>query len=201
MEFLFLALSVGFVHSFEADHLVAVTNIVTRRNSFRLSIKDGLYWGIGHTATILGVGLIYMIGKFILNEDDFRYFEAAVGVMLVILGIVRLARLMKDKNHHWSDHSHSHGLALGVGAIHGIAGSGAVLLTVLTQISDHTQGILYILLFGVGSVAGMMIAAGLFSLPFSAKILGNKWIGTVLSIISSVLCIILGSFIIYENLA
>lgn len=201
MEFtsLLFASVVGFTHAFEADHLVAVGNIVTRRNNLMLSIKDGIYWGLGHTSTIFLVGCVFLVGKVAFDENDFRYFEAGVGFMLIGLGVYRLV-----KNPTTTEHSHLHGhqhkLAYGVGLIHGLAGSGALILSVLTTIKGTVGGIVYLLIFGVGSIAGMMLAAGIFSVPFSEKILRNKQIRTTLTVASSVLCIGLGAMVVYKNL-
>ncbi|RDB06374.1 urease accessory protein [Runella aurantiaca] len=195
--FLFAAV-VGFSHCFEADHLVAVSSIVTRRNNTFLALKDGAFWGLGHTSTILLVATVYMLGKFVLAENDFRYFEAAVGFMLIVLGTTRLIRSKKERTHGHL-HAPPSGLAYGVGLVHGLAGSGGVLISVLTQVKGSYAGILYILLFGVGSIAGMMLAAGIFSLPFSAKLMQNKILYRTLTIVSSLLCIGLGSKIFFEN--
>lgn len=195
------AAAIGFSHSFEADHLVAVSSIVTRRDSTISAIKDGVFWGLGHTSTILVVAIVYMIGKFILHENDFQYFEAGVGVMLMVLGFVRFYRVFQDRSH---GHSHAaeptFGLAYGVGLVHGLAGSGGLLLSVLTQIKDNFLAISYILIFGIGSIFGMMLAAGAFSLPFSAKIINNKWLSTCLSVVSAILCVGLGAMIFYKNI-
>ncbi len=201
MLLLLSAAAIGFSHSFEADHLVAVSSIVTHRDSTISAIKDGIFWGLGHTSTILVVAIIYMIGKFIMHETDFRYFEAGVGLMLIGLGLIRFYRVFQDRSH---GHSHApeptFGLAYGVGLVHGLAGSGGLLLSVLTQIKDYFLAISYILTFGIGSIFGMMLAAGAFSLPFSAKIISNKWLSTTLSIISAILCIGLGVMIGYKNI-
>lgn len=195
------AAAIGFSHSFEADHLVAVSSIVTRRDSTISAIKDGVFWGLGHTSTILAVAVIYMIGKFILHESDFRYFEAGVGLMLMALGLVRFYKVFQDRSH---GHSHAaeptFGLAYGVGLVHGLAGSGGLLLSVLTQIKDNFLAISYILIFGIGSIFGMMLAAGAFSLPFSAKFINNKWLSTTLSVVSAMLCVGLGAMIFYKNI-
>jgi high-affinity nickel permease len=87
---LFFAAVVGFSHAFEADHLVAVSNIVTKRDKIKLAIKDGIYWGLGHTSTIFLIGLLMIVGKVTVFNGYFGYFEAVVGLMLVILGIHRL---------------------------------------------------------------------------------------------------------------
>lgn len=203
---LFLALSVGFTHAFETDHLVAVGSIVTRRNNLRLALKDGIFWGLGHTSTILLIGGVFLLGRFALNAALFHYLEAAVGAMLVVLGTTRLYRLSQ---HHKPDlppdHSHpadahAHKLAYGVGLVHGLAGSGALLLSMLTHLSGTLPSLLYLLLFGLGSIGGMMVAAGVFSVPFSARLAANPLVRTGLVVLSSGLCIGLGAKVLLDNL-
>lgn len=200
---LLLAAVIGFTHALEADHLVAVSSIVTKRNNVLLAMKDGIYWGLGHTSTIFAVGVVFMLGRFVLNEGDFRYFEAGVGAMLIVLGISRLYRWATGKEKHVNpaDHSHQHGLAYGVGAVHGLAGSGALLVSVLTQIENNFTAIAYLLIFGIGSIVGMMLVAGAFSVPFSVRLTEAKWVRTGLTLLSSVLCIGLGIMVLHENLA
>lgn len=199
-----LASVVGFTHAFEADHLIAVSSIVTRRNNPLLAIKDGIYWGLGHTSTILLVGTVILFGRIAFEEEDFRYFEAGVGLMLITLGGYRLYKLYNAPNYGLHTHPHlppqDFKLAYGIGLIHGLAGSGALLLTVLATTKSTFSGLLYLAIFGVGSVVGMMLAAGIFSVPFSEKILNNKTIRTALILLSSLFCIGLGSKVVYENL-
>ncbi|MFD2935148.1 urease accessory protein [Spirosoma flavum] len=202
---LLLALSVGFAHAFEADHLLAVSNIVTRRTTIGLALKDGVFWGLGHTSTILLVGSVFMVGKFALREADFRYLEASVGVMLVSLGVLRLYKLLNAPNkilahpHMHSSDGHEHGLAYGIGLLHGLAGSGALVLSVLTRIKGTGAGMFYLVLFGVGSMVGMMVAAGAFSIPFSLRLAANPTVRITLVALSSLVCIGLGTAVIYEN--
>jgi len=85
-----LAAVVGFGHAFEADHLLAVSSIVAKRNNVVLAIKDGIFWGLGHTSTIVIIGMVIIIGKATFLNGYFSYFEAAVGIMLIVLGITRL---------------------------------------------------------------------------------------------------------------
>jgi hypothetical protein len=204
---LLLALGVGFTHAFEADHLVAVSNIVTRRTNIRLALKDGVFWGLGHTSTILLVGSIFMLGRVALHESDFRFLEVGVGVMLMTLGSIRLYKLMTpptlvvahSHNTLHTHEGHAHGLAYGVGLVHGLAGSGALVLSVLTQIEGPGAGMLYLVFFGVGSIVGMMVAAGVFSVPFSVRLLTNPRVRTTLVVLSSIVCIGLGAIVVYEN--
>jgi len=199
---LLFASVIGFQHAFEADHLVAVSNIVSKRNSTYLAIKDGIYWGLGHTSTILLIGIMILVGKFTLSGNVFAYLEAFVGLMLLFLGFFRLSAIFKYQNHHLHlvDENDNHHLAYSVGAIHGLAGSGAMILLVMTEIKEVFQSIIYLLIFGIGSIAGMLIAAGIFSLPFSKNFTQVKVLRWTLSILSSLLCIGLGIWVIYKNI-
>ena len=91
---LFLTIYAGLEHAFEADHLLAVSNLVTHRNDIKQSIKDGIFWGIGHTSTIFFVGILMILFKFQISPDIFKYFEASVGVMLILLGTYRIFKLV-----------------------------------------------------------------------------------------------------------
>jgi len=225
----------GLEHAFEADHLLAVNSLVTNRSNFKQSVKDGIYWGIGHTLTIFAVAVLMIGFKVVVSEYVFNYLEATVGLMLVFLGMYRLSKLFK-KNTHSHTYSHSHTLsnsgsvshlhshtythshiitapnhhhpnklnsfnaAFGVGLVHGLAGSGALVVLVLSQMKSTLEGLMYILIFGIGSILGMFMASGLFSLPYGKSILKSQKLQFVLIIISSLLCVFYGSLVIYKNL-
>lgn len=202
---LLLASVIGFSHAFEIDHLVAVSNIVTQRNSLILALKDGVYWGLGHTSTILLVGCIFIFGKFAIHENSFYYVEILVGIMLITLGIFRLNKLLRlpltdSHTHLYNNHSHPHKLAYGVGLVHGLAGSGALILTVLTTIKSTFSSLLYLLIFGIGSIGGMILVAGILSIPFSEKLIRNKTVHISITVMSSLFCIGLGIIVIYQKL-
>lgn len=230
----------GFAHAFEADHLLAVSNIVTKRDSLLLAIKDGIAWGLGHTSMIFLIGMIIIVGKIAITEQTFHYFEATVGLVLVSLGIFRLRYLWKTEqvfhsHFHLEDlffwkrrkasmrnkapfktaaftppvanlalryapHTQSHRLAYLIGLIHGLAGSGALVLLVMSQIADPVASMLYLLVFGVGSIGGMLLASGVFGLPYSKKIATNVKLQVGLTLVSSVLCVGYGAFVICVNL-
>jgi hypothetical protein len=224
---LVFALAMGFGHAFEADHLLAVGTIVTRRTSFLSAARDGLFWGLGHTSTIFIIGALMIVGKLVITEQLFHYFEACVGAMLVVLGIVRLknvsaawigsragtglqleadAKAHEQLHAHGVSHlhSHSHSLAYGVGAVHGLAGSGTLVLLVMSNITGAAASMLYLLNFGVGSMGGMLLAASAFSLPFSkrisAKLSSNAALRHSLTFASAMLCVGYGAWIMYNNL-
>jgi cytochrome c biogenesis protein CcdA len=195
---------VGFGHAFEADHLVAVSNIVTKRSKFSLAIKDGIYWGLGHTSTTMLVGIVILLGKTMVNEVYFSYLEGCVGIMLLAIGIFRfrtLSAYKSDEQHtHLTDDRSHHHVAYGIGMVHGFAGSGIMVLLVMTEIKETFPSLLYLLIFGIGSIAGMLVASGLFSLPFSKLFTKSRKAQVLLITLSSALCVFIGCKIIYENL-
>lgn len=194
---------VGFTHAMEADHLLAVSNIVTRRPSMALAMKDGIAWGLGHTSTILLIGLLMLALRVGIPQGIFHWFEAGVGLMLLGLGAWRLYKLVRHRrlhhNHVPHDHSHDHKLAYGVGLVHGLAGSGALVLLVMTRLTDNLEAMAYLLIFGLGSVAGMWLASGLFHLPFSRRLAANDRVHLGFTLLSSLLCMGFGAKVIYEN--
>jgi hypothetical protein len=181
----FLTIYAGLEHAFEADHLLAVNTLVSHRENLKQSLKDGIFWGIGHTTTIFLVGILMIGFKLNIGENVFKNFEAGVGIMLIFLG----------------NHTHNTSrAAFGVGLIHGLAGSGALVVLVISQMKTPFEGLMYILIFGLGSIFGMFLAAYLFSIPYTKSLLKSKKLQASLVIISSLLCIIYGGKVVYENL-
>ena len=219
---LLLTIYAGFTHAFEADHLLAVSNIVSQRSNIKLSLKDGIFWGLGHASTIFFIGVLMILFKIGISDRYFHYLESMVGFMLIGLAVYRIVKFIRDKkivvhahahNHdshththlhvHVSNkqsHRHPHSLAYSVGLIHGVAGSGTVILIAIAQMKNPAEGLIYLVIFGIGCIAGMLLAAGLFSIPFSKKLLQAQGLQSFLIIISSTLCLLYGSKVIYENL-
>ncbi|MEA9411844.1 MULTISPECIES: sulfite exporter TauE/SafE family protein [unclassified Flavobacterium] len=101
--------------------------------------------------------------------------------------------------HEHPDESKGYRAAFGVGLIHGLAGSGALVVLVISQMKTVLEGLMYILVFGLGSIFGMFLASGLFSIPFAKNVLKSQKLQYVLIIISSLLCIAYGFKVVYEN--
>lgn len=197
---LFLILYAGFSHAFEADHLLAVSNLVSQRTHVKHAMKDGVFWGLGHSSTILVVGVLMLLFKFQLPEQLFHYFEAAVGVLLMVLALVRLRKLRRSPASVSGAASQPNGIAAyGIGLVHGLAGGGALVVLVMTQQSTAWSGLFYLLLFGMGSVGGMLLAASLFSIPFTRDVLQQRWIQPALILTSSLLCFGFGGHLFWEQ--
>ncbi len=182
----------GLKHATEADHIVAVSTIVSEQRNLAKAMIVGGLWGTGHTLSIVLVGIIVISSKTGVPENIAEWLESAVAIMIIWLGIVSLIRASQPfwgkveyphkhpHNHQHSSllpHPHSHSFSFAnlrrgglkpllVGTMHGLAGSAALTLLVLTQIQSTVLGMFYLLIFGLGSIFGMMLMSSLLGLPF-----------------------------------
>lgn len=222
----FSILAVGFVlglqHATEADHLAAVSTIVgEKKNLFTASIVGGL-WGVGHTISLFAVGLLVVFLKLEISDSIAARLEACVGVMLVLLGINALRKLRQaDKIHvhshehdgrtHVHIHTHSsksseeshHRLSprsVVIGMVHGLAGSAALMLLVVPAIKSQIVALLYILIFGIGSIGGMMAMSFLIGLPFHFTAGKFDLLNRGIRLVAGLFSLGLGVSIIYDKL-
>lgn len=222
-------LSLGFIqglgHATDADHLAAVGTIVSERKSvWKSSILGGI-WGLGHTLALLGVGLVVLFLDIQISESTEALLEGGVGVMLVLLGLNVFRKLITGGTVHAHTHGHGskehvhvhlhtkgetavggshHGLefspkALVIGLIHGLAGSAGLMLVVIPTIDTKMLGVLYIVVFGVGSIGGMMLMSLLVGLPFHVSALRFNNMTKVFQTVAGVASIVIGALVIFEK--
>lgn len=103
-----MGLLLGMQHALEADHVAAVSSVVSRRKGLRSISWHGAMWGIGHTITLLVVAGGCILLKTRLDDRIAERLEFGVGVMLVGLGAHVLWRLWKERV-HFGTHKHADG--------------------------------------------------------------------------------------------
>ena len=187
----------GLKHATEVDHVVAVSTIVSQHRNVLRSAVVGALWGIGHTASLLVIGVIVLSLRIAIPEQVSTWLEFGVALMIIGLGAIALWRSLRNKDHvHVHEHSHdgvphvhvhfhepetrhqeaqphSHAVSsvgfkpVLIGTMHGLAGSGAAILLVLTQTSSALLGFFFLAIFGLGSIVGMILMSGLIGLPFA----------------------------------
>ncbi len=195
------ALYEGIIHAFEADHLLAVSTLISRRNKTVLFLRDGIFWGLGHTSTIFLAGIMIILFKINLPEALFGYLEAIVGGMLILVASLRLYSFVRKKDTgRPGDTRPSHRPAYNVGFIHGLAGSGTLILLVMAQISSVAGSLLFLLVFGLGSVIGMALVSVGMGWLYQRKDIFRGLFYSSLVVISSLACLVYGVYIIYENI-
>jgi ABC-type nickel/cobalt efflux system permease component RcnA len=210
-----LGFFIGMRHATDADHVIAVTTIVSRHRTAAGAAIIGALWGVGHTLTILAVGAGIVLFGWVIPPRLGLSLELSVGVMLILLGLMNLSGVLQRVTeaatpavpapervhahaHAHGDYVHTHvhghqpeahphrpdrtplarvdrllgGLGLYqvlrpliVGMVHGLAGSAAVALLVLATIGESAWAVTYLLVFGVGTVAGMMLITAALAWP------------------------------------
>jgi len=222
-----LGFLIGMQHALEADHVAAVSSIAARRSNIRDIVKHGLTWGLGHTITLfIFAGAAILLGHTI-PEHLAGPLETAVGIMLVGLGAHVLWRLWRDRAHfhqhrhadgtahlhlhsHGADavphqrsgHDHQHGFrwrSLLVGLMHGMAGSAALLVLVVSQFENPLHGLFYILLFGIGSMLGMGALSTVIAVPLAVSAKSLTWANRGLQAMVGVVTIGIGAMTIYST--
>ncbi|MBS4214616.1 urease accessory protein UreH domain-containing protein [Neobacillus rhizophilus] len=225
MEVGFLSvLALGFVlgikHAIEPDHVIAVSTIASQSKKLLRSSLAGVFWGIGHTATLFIIGIIIILMKGEIPEKWVMSLEFLVGIMLVYLGVSTVLSFknihLHQHNHDEEEHKHVHShnfsgkhehkhkhknvsylKSMVIGLIHGLAGSGAMVLLTMSTVNSVWEAAIYILIFGVGTIIGMLFFTTIIGIPFvfSSKKVGlNKSLTQITGLIS----ILFGIFYMYN---
>ena len=204
---LFSLLGVGFLlglrHALDSDHLAAVSTVLAERPSLLASGAVGLWWGIGHTLTLLLVGTVVLAWGIRIPEEFELLAESGVAILLIVLGGTLALKLYRERwhvhrhhhdgephihfhsHHRQEDHRHPHWMTqsirpLCIGMAHGLAGSAALMLMILSTTKEMGTGLLSILVFGVGSIIGMMVIGLTISVPvIYSHSISRRFFGTV----------------------
>jgi ABC-type nickel/cobalt efflux system permease component RcnA len=202
VSILLLGFVLGIKHAIEPDHVIAVSTIVSESKNIKRSLFAGVYWGIGHTATLFIVGMFLLLAKNTINDTVAMTLEFLVGIMLVTLGFNSLLTLITHRHHHTytpSEHNRktrSNVKSFFIGLVHGLAGSAAMVLLTMSTVSTTWQGALYILIFGAGTVAGMLSFSTVIGLPF--VLTSGKQVNRYLNNITGIISILFGLYYMYN---
>jgi hypothetical protein len=181
-----LGLLLGARHAFEPDHLAALSTLVAEQRGARRAAALGALWGTGHAGALLLVGLVLALVRARMPDRLSDAFELAVAVMLVALGARALLRAVREgaggaaSRHHHGGRVHEHagphrhlhlaGWTFGrrsffIGVVHGLAGSGSLTALALASLPTTAARLLYVALFGAGSIGGMALLSGVAGWP------------------------------------
>ena len=197
----------GMRHALEPDHLAALSVLLTGERSIRKAAWLGVYWGIGHTLTLLAAGTLLVVLRAEMPAMASDVLAGAVVLMLIGFGC-RAIYLSASPVPQGPTHSHVQGAASGsdsvgpwtlarrplfVGAVHGLAGSGALTALVMATIPSMGARLAYLALFGVGSTLGMAALSGLLGWPI-ARVGTHGAVARSVSLIVGSISIMLGLF-------
>jgi len=248
----------GMLHATDADHVIAVSTIVSRQGNLRSAASIGVMWGVGHTVTVFLVGGAIILFSLVIPPRLGLAMEFTVALMLIVLGVYTLrgvSRWVRENmfpapdgrfpghdhaaarpgahlhphvhgdyvhvhvhGHGTQDHGHPEGSTpqawldrhlsglsayralrpLAIGVVHGMAGSAAIALLILAQIREPLWGLAYLLLFGVGTIAGMMLITTAIALPFAYSLQRLPNLNLWMRLAAGLLSLGLGLYLAYQ---
>lgn len=221
-----LGLIIGIEHAFEPDHMAAIGTQMIRKkknsssnntikSAFTKSSLFGIFWGAGHTTTLVVIGLSVYFFAITIQDEVFSSLELIVGIMLVFLGISAISnkkffKFQHRHPHHHVDgnlhfdvhehndenHTHEHKSYL-IGLIHGLAGSGSLIALSAATFGNIEMALSFIFIFGLGSLIGMVVVSGLMGLPF---IFANKTqhLNKLLRYVTGAISLVIGIGVIFD---
>lgn len=201
---LWLGFLLAMRHALDADHIAAVSTIVARERSLRTAVPIGMLWGLGHSLSLLLVGGAIVAFKVVIPPRLGSSLELCVGVMLVGLGALSLRHALARRGHvhHRLEEPASgrrHPLRpLLIGVVHGLAGSAAVGLLVLGAVQDVAAGLLYLLVFGLGTMVGMVLFTTALALPVTLLSLRFEPFQRVLGVVTGAASVALGALLAFQ---
>lgn len=187
---------VGFVlglrHALDPDHVVAVTTLASQKTGMGRTSLVGAFWGLGHALSLAVAGGAILALRITVPPALRQGLEGLVALTLIVLGGIALRRALRWRvhahlHHHGAAthvhfhaharesvqvHDHPHVLQAGtrpflVGLVHGLAGSASLGLVALGGAPDLASGLVYLAVFALGSVAGMVLLSSVMSVPLA----------------------------------
>jgi hypothetical protein len=179
-----IALVLGLRHASDPDHLVAVTSLVAADGGdTRGAARLGAWWGIGHASMLIVIGLPLIFFKSSLPAWLESSAEKAVGIVIILLAIRVMIKWLRgdyssrphthEERHrhlrHGTDSSHGHQSvrtpqqAFGIGILHGLAGTGAVVLLLIAALPTQAEAAAALALFAPMTVLSMIGCTSAFA--------------------------------------
>ena len=196
-------LALGFVlgvrHASDPDHVVAVAAIAARYRRIAPAALVGAVWGVGHSVTIFLAGGAIVLFNLVVPPRVGLALEFAVGLALALVGAVNVFGRGGFVRPATGDARTTSWRAFGLGLVHGLAGSAAVALLVLATVRDPRVALLYLLVFCVGTIAGMTLVT--LGLAAPVRVLGARWpgLGAPLRYASGTLALVFGVWILWST--
>jgi hypothetical protein len=179
-----IAFVLGLRHASDPDHLIAVTSLVAADNGdTRRATRLGAWWGLGHAGVLLAIGIPLIAFKTELPADLESGAEKAIGVVILLLALRVIFKWVRGdfrasahehpgghaRRRHLrrggGDHAHvrSPAQAVGIGALHGLAGTGAVVLLLIAALPTQLEAALALAVFAPMSIVSMAACTAAFA--------------------------------------
>jgi hypothetical protein len=174
-----IAFLLGLRHASDPDHLVAVTSLVAAEDGdTRKAARLGAWWGVGHAGALLAIGVPLIVFKTELPAWLESGAEKAIGAVILVLaarviykwvrGDYRATAHSHDDGHGRRRHlrmgaEHRHAKAVSIGLLHGLAGTGAVVLLLIAALPTRLEAGLALAVFAPMSIVSMAACTAAFA--------------------------------------
>lgn len=191
-----IALALGLRHASDPDHLVAVSSLVAADGAeTRAAARLGGWWGAGHAGVLIVIGLPLIFLKSSLPAWIEQSAERAVGVIIMLLALRVVVKWIRgdfragphrhDADvgdghghrhlHHADEPNHRHRVrtprqAAGIGVVHGLAGTGAVVLLLIAALPTQLEAAAALLLFAPMTAVSMTICTTAFAWVLTRRV-------------------------------
>ncbi|PWI47848.1 hypothetical protein CEE45_09400 [Candidatus Heimdallarchaeota archaeon B3_Heim] len=181
------AILLGLKHSFDADHLVAVTGVLSNAPTTKQTTRLSVSWALGHMITASLLTIVLFSFKETLLKEILSNMELLVPFMLIAIALLTLAwefdllhfhrhehtqKDVEESKEHTHLHLHlpklnEHGTMVGIGIIHGLASNDELLLlfTLTLGINELWAILIGVMFFTVGVISGMVAYGWLINFP------------------------------------
>jgi hypothetical protein len=166
-----LGFALGLRHAADPDHVAAIAALVARHRRASVAAWVGAAWGLGHSATIVAVGGVLVALRIAVPPSWSVAAELVVAAILIGLGVANLrslrhAALRRAESRHCLGSSALR--AFGIGIAHGLGGSAAIALLALAAVPTTAAAVLYLAVFGAGTIGGMVALSLGLGFPIAA---------------------------------
>jgi ABC-type nickel/cobalt efflux system permease component RcnA len=204
-----LAMVLGLRHASDPDHLVAVTSLVAADDSdSRRAVRLGAWWGAGHALMLLSIGLPLIAFKSDLPGWFEGGAEKAVGLVIVLLAARVTWKWVRGDyragvHHHRQDravgdstahrhlrrgrgHGHQHvhvrtpGQAFALGLLHGLAGTGAVVVLLIAALRSQLEAAAALAVFAPMTLVSMAVLTGAFAWVLTRRVIEPVYRGVLI---------------------
>jgi len=194
---LLLGVGLGLRHATDADHVVVVTALVQREPGIWRAARVAVLWGLGHSAAFFGLGLLIVLADVRIPATFDRGMDLLVALMLVGFGVWHLARSRSERTEVTARKGVScDSRPVLIGVVHGLAGSTAIALLAITTIPSPTLAVLYLALFALGTVLGMVALTLVMSQPISWSMRRQGFLRQGITVLAALLSVGLGAAIL-----
>jgi hypothetical protein len=191
-----LGLALGLRHAADPDHVVAIGAIAARTRRLWPAMRLGIVWGLGHTLTLFAVASGIILFDWVVPPRLGLSMELCVAIALMIVGLVNV----RSRSHEHANSSETRGArrAFLVGLVHGLAGSAAVALLVLTTVHQPRWAFAYLLVFGLGTLIGMTLITTGLALPVAA--VAHRWHrgDQMIRVATGAMSVAMGVWLVYQ---